>query len=285
MLKAEKGAIMFGYVMPLKCELKVRELALYEAWYCGLCKSIRVRYGQLPRLTLDYDCTFLAVLLAGICGQASTCATESCGWKPLQKKRPVMQKCPSLDYAADVNILLSWHKLQDDWKDERRVIGLAGQYAFGSAAKRAAAHQPVLAQRIGDGIRALSQEEKVRQPSVDIAADAFASLLRDIVQGYEGLSKQQQLPAGWLGYHLGRWIYLADAWDDREKDQRTGAYNPFLICNADADRAAFLLYASLSEMEKAYDLLDVKSGKGLLDNIIYQGCRNRTRLLLGGERG
>ncbi|MDD3920551.1 MAG: DUF5685 family protein, partial [Eubacteriales bacterium] len=96
---------MFGYVTPFKCELKVRELSLYEAWYCGLCRTIAARYGQVPRLTLDYDCTFLALLLAGITQEQAPCVRGGCFYKPLKGKRMIASPSPALDYAADINIL------------------------------------------------------------------------------------------------------------------------------------------------------------------------------------
>jgi len=93
---------MFGYVMPHKCELRVRELSLYEAWYCGLCKTIHRRYGQLPRMALDYDCTFLALLLHAVSPDGGECRNERCLYKPFRQKKLMAQQSPALDYAADV---------------------------------------------------------------------------------------------------------------------------------------------------------------------------------------
>lgn len=273
---------MFGYVAPHKCELKVRELSMYEAWYCGLCRTIAARFGQAPRLTLDYDCTFLALLLAGITGERSPCESGGCFYKPLRKKRMIKSATPALEYAADVNILLAHAKLEDDWHDEKNVLSLAAAGALRSSASKAARYAPGAAKAIKEGVSQLSEYEKRQERELDRVADAFASLLRSILQGYPPLDDKTRQVTGWLGYHLGRWIYLMDAWDDRKKDQKSGSYNPFLLTNADEQRVSFLLYASLAEIEKAYDLLEVKSNKGLLDNIVYQGCRMQTKRLLGG---
>ncbi len=273
---------MFGYVSPLKCELRVRELTEYEGWYCGLCKTISRRYGQLPRLALSYDCAFLALLLAGVSGEGEPMKACSCMLKPLRKPRPMAGETPALDYAADANVLLSHEKLLDDWHDERSLKGLFGSKALASAARRAGERRPKLHAAIQTGIANLSKEEKAGCDEIDRVADAFATLLREILTLYPGLKQRERLPLSWLGYHLGRWIYLMDAWEDREKDEQSGAYNPFLITGLGEDQASFLLYASLSEMEKAYDLMDIKCHEGLLNNIIHLGCRGRTRALLGG---
>ena len=52
---------MFGYIVANKPELKIREFEVYQGYYCGLCKSIKKRYGNLKRLTLNYDLTFVAL--------------------------------------------------------------------------------------------------------------------------------------------------------------------------------------------------------------------------------
>ena len=38
----------------------------YNAYYCGVCKSIGARFGQIPRMILTFDAAFIAVLLAGL---------------------------------------------------------------------------------------------------------------------------------------------------------------------------------------------------------------------------
>ncbi len=276
---------MLGFVGPLKNELKVRELTLYQAWYCGLCKTLRQEFGQIPRFVLDYDCTFLALLLAAAEGKGEPCSLSRCGYKPLRKKAPVAAPNQALSYAADVNVLLYYYKLLDDWHDERKSGALIAKTALHAAKQKAVLRRPDVAAVIGRGIDALSEMEARKEQSIDCVADAFAGLLRDLLCLYPFLQAKQKDALSWLGYHLGRWIYFMDAWQDREKDQKTAAYNPFLINRAEKERAAYLLYAALSEIEKAYDLLEIYDNKGVLDNIIYYGCRHKTQLLLEGENG
>lgn len=46
---------MFGYVVANKPELKMREFHKYKAYYCGLCKVLREKYGLSGQMTLTYD--------------------------------------------------------------------------------------------------------------------------------------------------------------------------------------------------------------------------------------
>ena len=124
---------MFGYIRPLECELKVREQAEYRGIYCGLCKSIGRRYGQLERLTLSYDCAFLALTLMAINGDAKF-TRGNCGPRIYRGKRPIADASPTLDYAADVNVLLAWYKAADDADDEKSAKAAAARVALMRAA-------------------------------------------------------------------------------------------------------------------------------------------------------
>lgn len=277
---------MFGYVMPFKSELKVCEWGQYQAWYCGLCKVLKKEYGHIPRLALDYDCTFLAMLLAALGGEnGKPCELQRCGYKPFRKPMPVAPQNKALTFAADINVLLYYHKLADDWRDERNVWAWMAKLAMQPAAKRAAQRQPEAAEAIAAGIGLLSQYESQKEREIDVVADAFAGMLQKVVCSFAGLKDAEKQALAWLGYHLGRWIYLADAWEDRAKDEKANLYNPFVLNGMDAERASFLLYASLFEMEKAYNLLTLSCNRGVLDNIIYQGCRQRSKQLLEGKNG
>ena len=271
---------MFGYVSPQKSELKMRELAQYQAWYCGLCKTLRREYGQLPRLSLSYDCTFLALLLAALAGEEPMVAPARCGYKPFRKAKLVAENCPALEYAADCNVLLYWYKLADDWRDEKKLLGVAGRVLLRRGAKKAQVRQAELAQIVQTQLQALAMLEQQACEEVDVPADAFAKLLQALAVHYPPLSEEQRQVVGQVGYHLGRWLYFADACDDRARDQKSGAYNPFVTANADRERISFLLYSALYEMENAFDLLQLQTNGGLIENIVYMGCRAQTKRLL-----
>jgi len=51
---------MIGYIKTYPPDLKMKEYVKYNAYYCGICHSIKDRWGQIPRLTLNYDCVFFS---------------------------------------------------------------------------------------------------------------------------------------------------------------------------------------------------------------------------------
>lgn len=273
---------MFGYVSPLKGELKVREMAHYNAYYCGLCKTISKEFGQLPRLALSYDCAFIAILLGGVMGDA-LCKAERCAIKPFKQKQPVAQESEALLFAADLNLALSWYKCRDDWRDERKASALLGNAAFMRAAKKVERKHPQLFEAIENGIDTLSLLEREKCNELDAPIDTFARMMRGVLLEAP-LEQRDKIIVSNLAYHIGRWIYLADAWDDREKDKKSGSYNVFNITGADAERASFLMYYSLNEAQNTYALLDLKANAGILDNILYDGCTSVTNKLLTEDK-
>ncbi len=270
---------MFGYVGPLTCELKIKDKTLYDAYYCGVCREIGKNFGQPPRAALSYDCTFLALLIASVKRPVPP-QMHWCGFKPLSKKRAMMPSSEAIEFSANVNIILTWYKLRDDWSDERKVSALALRPLLSSSAKKAFKACPKAAGAVERGLSSLSALERANCSDIDAPCDAFARMMREVMLTAPSVDRRTLEAMAHMSYHMGRWIYLADAWDDRAKDEKSGAYNPFTASGAGKDRAGFLMNISLTEAVKAYDLIDVIANKGILDNIIRLGCYERTCRLL-----
>ena len=275
---------MFGYIRPLECELKVREQAEYRGIYCGLCKSIGRRYGQLERLTLSYDCAFLALTLMAINGDAKF-TRGNCGPRIYRGKRPIADASPTLDYAADVNVLLAWYKAADDAVDEKSTKAATARVALRRAYSKAARANPELDRQIGESMKRLHELEHEGCREVDEPSNAFGKLLSAVILNAPTLPDSERTAAQWMYYNLGKWIYLIDAWDDREKDEKNGNYNPFLLANMPVEQAEFLLNITRGEAQKGYDLLTLNQSSGLLDNIMRLGLYHTQRRVLHGENG
>lgn len=268
---------MFGYVQPLTCELRVRDKSMYDAYYCGLCSVLKKEYGIASQALLSYDCAFIAILLSAP-NEQQPVLPHKCVYKGF-KKKPIVAESAALDFAAALNVLLSWHKLRDSRRDERKLLAGAVSVVMRASYKKARALYPNTAASIEAGIEELTQIERENAPDIDPPADAFARMMRACLANAP-VSNNDKLIMGEIAYHLGRWIYLADAWDDKEKDKKSGSFNPFINADATVERVSFLLYLSLNEAAKAYDLLNVNCCKPILDNIIRLGCYNRTEKLL-----
>lgn len=273
---------MFGYIQPERDELRFREYAEYRAYYCGLCRCMGERLGEIARAALSFDCTFIAIMLSGMAGRTEA-KKAFCAYKPLEKGRMAAVRDEYLDFCADLNILLYHCKLQDDWQDERRAKALMGKGVMYSAAKRARENAPELYSVIAQGISEISVIERDNSDELDAAPDAFARMMKGIAECAPIVGEGNRIVFPKLLFHLGRWVYLIDAWEDRDKDVKKGAYNPFISSGADLERARFLLNCSLNEAVNAYHLLDIRAHESLLDNIMLEGCPSKNIQALGGE--
>ena len=113
---------MFGYIVVHQPELKVREYETYRAAYCGLCRSLKKHHGRLGQVTLSFDMTFLGLLLTGLYEPETLSGCGRCLAHPMQKHHYLSN--PYYDYAADMNVLLTYYKCLDDWHDDRRFSRL-----------------------------------------------------------------------------------------------------------------------------------------------------------------
>ncbi|NMA67134.1 MAG: hypothetical protein GX957_13035 [Clostridiaceae bacterium] len=285
---------MFGYVEPDKPELKIREFEVFRGYYCSLCKTIGKEYGQIPRLTLNYDLTFLYVLLDSLDTALITGRRERCIAHPL-KKRFVVYSGKSVKYAAAMNILLTYYNLKDKWNDEKNVICGTGSLTLKRFYKKVKNEYPEKCKVIEDHLNELRKIEKRGCDVFDEAAEPFALIMRELFQSGHINDELTNKALGWMGYNLGRWIYILDAYDDIEEDIKNSNYNPIVnqykyngeeiqdFKKRILEPVDFSLTYSMSEVEKAYSLLNIEKNKGLLDNIIYSGLIVKTDKVIQGR--
>ena len=274
---------MFGYVVPLRGELKVRELDAYQGVYCGLCHALGRRYGFLPRLLLSYDFAFLAMVLAGPEGSVAL-ERRRCVACPVRGKR-VCPARPELDTAADASVILTYWKLRDSVADQSFFRGLPARLLsilLRPAYRKAARLRPDFDRQTVSCLEELRTLEEEGSPSLDRTADTFARLLQSAApaRGPEGRVLEQFL------YHLGRWIYLVDARDDLEEDLQAGRYNPVAARfgpQGDDQALKQTLDQSLELMGAAFQLGDFGCRTPVLENIIYLGLPLIQRAVFEGS--
>lgn len=264
---------MFGYVNAYKDLLRVCDYNIFRGYYCGLCKHLGKSFNQLTRFGLSYDMTFLAILVSSLDDKRIDLKTENCIAHPMSK-RPVIKGDRGIAYSADMSVILTYMKLKDDWQDEHSVKSFA-RAAYYFAMKKSAKKYLKQYECIKKNLSKLSALEKENCNNIDAVADCFGKLLEGVFD-----AEDNNKALAWLGYHTGRFIYIADAYNDVEKDVKSGSYNPFVsMYGKDLKKEDFKetvinsLEFTLSEISNAYNLLDIKKNKELLDNIIYLGLR------------
>ena len=285
---------MFGYVKVRSTELKVKEYELYRGAYCGLCRSMGKCTGQCSRMALSYDFSFLAMLRLCL-GDVENVEFKQrrCLAHPL-KKRNVMERNAELDYCARAAAILGYHKIKDDIADERGLKKLRAclTYPFVASWRKKALKAGLmpLDKRISDALARLSSLEAQKKPSVDEPAEIFGEILAAITSF--GLEGSNERIAYELGMHVGKWIYIVDALDDADDDQKKKRYNPFLLLyggrlpqGEELTLISDALKAELCGAEAAIDLMDTdkESVKNIIENILYLGMPDTVEKIICGD--
>ena len=280
---------MYGYIRPFRDELKIREYELFRGAYCGLCHTLKRRYGPLGRFLVNYDFTFLAMLLSE--RTQETLCPKRCPYHPLRRTG-----CPEasrgMDTAADETVILAWWKLRDSAADSSGIKSLAAKLGCGvlrRAYKKASLRCPEFVGCVQSHLQELAALEDAHSDSLDRTADTFANILRGAAAAEPDERRRRVL--GELLYHTGRIVYLLDAADDLERDAYYENYNPLLyryevqdgrLSDDDSAQLRLTLQHSHNAIASAFALLDESAYTGIIANTIYYGMPAVTQSVFAG---
>ncbi len=257
---------MFGTIICNKKELSQEEQNRYEAAYCGLCRAIRDKYGQLERMTLNYDMTFLALMLNGLYEESNDHIDIRCPFHPLKEKYVLKNKY--IDYAADMTILLSYYKCVDDWNDEaKRTSKLFGSL-LNKNMEDINKRYPRQVECVSSNLKKITELEKSPNSIPDELVNYSGKMLSEIFV-YEEDFWSDSLRS--FGYELGRFIYLLDAVVDYEKDIKKNNYNPLIYMNKAPKEVEPLLTQAIGNATYYFEKLPIIQDSGIMRNVLYGG--------------
>lgn len=238
---------MFGYITPVQGELTINDLNRFKSYYCGLCFCLKNRFGNIPRIFLNYDTTFFAIFLDALSNDSLQIKSSNCIRHPLTKRSYIYNN-PAINYAADLNVSLVYYKLLDNVMDDNDLKSISSskilKYYYNKIAN------DTLKNTIHNSLDTLHGLEKSSESySIDEIAHPFSHIIGLILKDYpEKLVDDSEKLRNYLynfGYSFGKWIYLMDALDDLRDDMTYGSFNPLekLYNNS-------LSYTSLIEIVK-----------------------------------
>lgn len=285
---------MIGYIKIFKPELKVKHLQVYESYYCGLCKSLKTRYGFLKNMTLNYDIVFISLLIDCLNNVEPSSSSFRCAYNPGKSKIRVVNN--TTDYVADVNIYLMYKKLYDDYKDEKKILSLIGYILLKRAGNKASKSITNIKNVIDKNLNELYNMEILKCNNSEIVADLYGNIIKSISNEKFEKNSNLYVIASHIGYNIGKWVYLIDAYDDIELDIKKNNYNPYIYeynYNSNDDVIKFKnsikqkvrkqLFSILDEVVKAYELVEENKYSPLIYNIILEGILNTTNRVLEGK--
>lgn len=270
---------MFGYINVNSQELSEENKRIYQSYYCGLCRSLRQFCGKKGQALLNYDMTFLVVLLTGLYEPKTVSEDFTCAVHPV--KRRTYSANAVQNYAAQMNVLLAYYNLVDDWKDKKSYTKKTLASMLRKDYERVEQAYPRQTEAVENYIARLWEYEKNRETNIDLVAGLTGEMLGELFawkedEWYEELKT--------LGFYMGKFIYLMDAYEDFEEDVRRDSYNP-LRCLSTEDEQQFetlcrlMMTSMMSECAKSFERLPILLYADILRNILYSGVWSRYEYL------
>ena len=264
---------MFGYVTICEPELKVKDLKKYKGYYCGLCRELREEYGFMGQMTLTYDMTFAVILLTSLYESEQKMEMHRCKVHPV--KQQMMIRSEMTSYAAAMNVLLAYYHMEDDWRDEKKTSSLVTMRLIRGEAERIVAEYPRQSRAIRKALKELAACEREQSTDIDRVSGCFGRLMAELFIYRKDVWEK---PLRRMGFYMGKFIYLMDAFEDLPEDMEKGRYNPLREISGEEgyeERIKQILCMMIAESTAEFERLPCLIDVDILRNILYDGVWNR----------
>jgi len=273
---------MFGYVIANRESMNEDQRRRYKSYYCGVCRALSQKYGRLAGGILSYDMAFLVLVLSSLYEPETERGSERCAPHPLQKHDYAVNRFS--EYAADMTVLLAYHKAMDDWRDEHKLSARTLADALRAAAAKVAEAYPRQSCAAELCMAELAALEKSGKCDPDAAAKCFGQMMRQLFIFQED---NWQTTLGDMADALGQFIYILDAFVDLKGDEKHGRYNPLLELRrngATDTEIEGILTMLIGECALAFEKLPLVENVDILRNILYSGVWMKFPLGLSKEK-
>ncbi|MBR3740504.1 MAG: hypothetical protein IKN04_08595 [Clostridia bacterium] len=257
---------MFGYVRPYGADLSEEEKKRYKAVYCGLCRVLNEKYGLAGRMGLNFDMTFLLLLLSSLYEPEEKQRETVCPPHPVKKHPEIITSFT--DYAAGMTVALTYYKALDDWEDERKASGKVYSDLLKRHYQAVKAEWPRPCEAIESCISAIHEVEKDPKAQPERAADLSGRMLSAIFTVKDDYFRPHMAA---LGYYLGKFIYMMDAAVDYDQDMKKGCFNPLPAMDLKPEAAGDMLRQPLGQAAEIFEGLPLVQDVNIMRNILYSG--------------
>ena len=120
----------------------------------------------------------------------------------------------------------------------------------------------------------LGTREKMNETNGDVVPGLFGKIMQILFVPFDDIYAKG---LGRMGFYLGKFIYIMDAFDDVEEDVKKGRYNVFSNCYTDPDfetHVKDMLTMMMAECSDAFEMLPAVDNADILRNILYSGVWN-----------
>lgn len=262
---------MFGYINADLKQLSEDDKKIYQQFYCGLCHQLGQEAGFKGQLLLNYDLCFLAILLQSLYEPELSQDTHRCIIHPIKVKN--FYNSEAIRYAADMDIILSYHSLMDNYKDDNSKISKLAADSLSKDYNRIKDKYPKQTAAVEKYIAQLSAAEKAQETNIDKVSSYTGEMLGTLMNWKDD---NWSCTLHCMGFHMGKFIYIIDAYEDLKKDKKKGNYNPLSYMKKESPKefetfVRINLTSLMAECAKSFERLPIVENADILRNIIYTG--------------
>lgn len=260
---------MFGYVLTNCKTLTDEQRSRFRAMYCGMCKTLKQRYGNIERMTLSNDMTFLALLLSALYEPDEISGSEKCMAHPIKAHDYVLS--PYMEYAVDLNVALAYHKCRDNWQDDKNPAFAAAAGMLKKAYEKACIYRSEKCRAIEAWMKDISDFEKSGKEEIDPPVNMTGRMMGILFACHDDVWADSLYR---MGDALGRFIYFMDAYDDLPSDVKHKKFNPLksIMYQPDYEEVCKdALMMMIADCAEEFECLPIVRDADLIRNIIYSG--------------
>ena len=270
---------MFGYINADVNQLSETDKTKYRMFYCGLCNQLGKRAGFKGQLLLNYDLCFLAILLQSLYEPEITSANHRCLIHPF--KINGYYSSEAISYAADMDIILSYHSLMDNYQDENSRFAKIAADSIKKDYDKIKDKYPIQTAAVEKYINNLATAEAAGESNIDKISSYTGEMLGTLMNWR---NDAWSCTLNCMGFHMGKFIYILDAYEDLKKDEKHGRYNPlsFMKNESPKEYETFVrinLTSLMAECAKSFERLPIVENADILRNIIYSGVWSKYEYL------
>lgn len=218
---------MLGYLHPKLKSSNSKLKEQYKALYCGLCHGLKKNYGYRGIACLNYEVTFLLLLIISASEKESVIFHGSCCLTPFVRVPFIDYLSREVKTSADISILVSGFEIKDNindggvfiWKIFDRLLSKLNETATNEISEFEAS--------IKNKLNTFYNLENNKSDNIDdilcACGDIVEKFVAPLLPAVDGPVAEI---ISMIANYIGQWIYLVDACDDLQKDISTDNFNP-----------------------------------------------------------
>ena len=269
-----------GRLHPYLPELSIRDYNIYLRYMRGVKYQVYLDYGIMPYGALAHKGGVMALLADSLAGRQATC--QDIRMPGSLSKVPLMCQTRGIRLAAQIEVLMNWHRLQDRRNEElpfrQQMERMSQKVTLQSAYHKAAQEEPALERIFCQQQAQAAAQQQLRGQNYAVASEPMSNVYGALFSLLAPDDPVQRKNMRYIGSCIGKAFYLLDKADRHERDQKEDRYNVFLANGlsreAAKENARRQAIASINDLSRVYTLMDVKLNRTLLDNIMILGLRD-----------